>query len=177
MITPPLSLEVKKIHFIDRKSVSFRKWNSQQWKKCSSHVEYVYIHWAARHPVRIVLLLMTMTKSVVYAIHVNCKEDMQYKLKIVIPVLKIFVNLTLEASYAPIVTTINVINEKNLPWCDWKTPEHDLCLSLRDWYCRGFKLFWEEELRLRFNCSENKGFWVKNKKEIINTTEGSMVSK
>ena len=32
-------------------------------------------------------------------------------------------------------------------------------MILRDWYLRGFKLFWEEELGLRFNCWNNKGVW------------------
>jgi len=42
-----------------------------------------------------------------YEIGVNGIKDMQYMLKTVIPVLKRFVTLTLEHSYAPIVTMIN----------------------------------------------------------------------
>jgi hypothetical protein len=53
-------------------------------------------------------------KSVNYAIHVNCREDMQCKLRTVIHVLKRFVTLIIEDSYAPIVTMINVINGKML---------------------------------------------------------------
>jgi hypothetical protein len=62
---------------------------------------------------RTVLLLMTIMKGVDYAIHVNCIEDMQCKLKTVIPVLMIFVTITLEVYYDPIVDMINVITGKN----------------------------------------------------------------
>jgi hypothetical protein len=51
-----------------------------------------------------------MMKSVDYATHVNCIEDMLYKLKVVIPVLKRCVTLILEVTYAPIVIMINVIS-------------------------------------------------------------------
>ena len=45
-----------------------------------------------------------------YVMHVNCIEDTLYKLKTLIPVLKMFVNLTLMVSSVLIVTMINVIN-------------------------------------------------------------------
>jgi len=51
-------------------------------------------------------------ESVDNVISANCKEDMQCELKTAIPILKMFVTLTLEVSYAPIVTMINVINGK-----------------------------------------------------------------
>ena len=70
----------------------------------------VCIHWGAGHPVKFVLLLMTMTKSVDYAIHVNCIEDMQCILTIVIPIMKMSVTVTLEVLYVPIVTMVNMIN-------------------------------------------------------------------
>ncbi|KAK2707943.1 hypothetical protein QYM36_015579 [Artemia franciscana] len=46
------------------------------------HAHYARIHWAAGHPVRIVQLLMSLMKSVDYAICVSCMEDMQCKSKI-----------------------------------------------------------------------------------------------
>ena len=70
----------------------------------------------------IVSLLMTMMKSIDNAIHSNCTEDIQCKLKAVVPVSKRFVTLRLEFSYAPIVTMVNVINGKYLPWYDCKRP-------------------------------------------------------
>ena len=79
------------------------------------HYMLVYIDWAAGHRVKIVLLLMTVitvVKSVDYTIHVNCIEGIQCELKNVIPILKMFVTLTLMVSTVPIVTQINVINEK-----------------------------------------------------------------
>jgi hypothetical protein len=51
-----------------------------------------------------------MIKSVDYATHVNCIEDMLYKLKIVIPVMKRCVTLILEGIYVLVATMINVIN-------------------------------------------------------------------
>ena len=75
-------------------------------KQCSVHVQYACIHSAAGHPVRIVQLT-SMIGIVDYEIGVNGIKDMQYMLKTVIPVLKRFVTLTLEHSYAPIVTMIN----------------------------------------------------------------------
>jgi hypothetical protein len=98
-----------------------------------------------------------MTKSVDYAIHVNYLEDKQCKLKTVIPVFKGFVTLTIEVSYAPIITMINVIN--TYPGMIGKNPKRDFSLFPRDWYRRGFKLFWEEEPGLRFNCWKNKRVW------------------
>jgi hypothetical protein len=53
-------------------------------------------------------------KSVNYATRVNYIEDMQYKLKAVIHVLKRFVTPTLEGNYAPIVTKTNVISGRIL---------------------------------------------------------------
>ena len=76
----------------------------------NQHVHCVCIHWLACPPGGIVLFLMTMTKSVDCTIHINCIEDMQWKLKTVIPVLKMFETLTLEVFYLPIVTMINLIN-------------------------------------------------------------------
>jgi len=55
---------------------------------------------------------MNIINSVDYAAHVNCIEDMQCKLKTVIPVLKRFVTLKLEVSYAPIITIISMISEE-----------------------------------------------------------------
>ena len=75
---------------------------------------YSCILCAAGRRVRIVLLLMNIIKSVHYPIHVNFIEDMQCKLKTEFLVLKRFVTLILEDSYAPIVTTINAINGKIL---------------------------------------------------------------
>ena len=49
--------------------------------KCSMHVDYVCIHWASGHHVRIVQQLTSMLKSVNNAIRVNCMENMQYKYK------------------------------------------------------------------------------------------------
>jgi hypothetical protein len=43
----------------------------------STYVHYDYIHWAAGRNVRTALVLMTVMKSVGYAIHVNCIEDMR----------------------------------------------------------------------------------------------------
>jgi hypothetical protein len=51
-----------------------------------------------------------MMKIVDYATCVNCIEDMPYKLKVVIPVLKRYVTLTLVDTYAPIVIMINVVS-------------------------------------------------------------------
>jgi len=51
-------------------------------------------------------------KGADYAIHLNSIEDILYR--IVIPVLKRFVTLTLEDTYIPIVTMISVINGKIL---------------------------------------------------------------
>ena len=62
---------------------------------------------AAGHPVRIVQLFTSIIKSVDYAMQVNCIEDLQYKLKTVIPVLNRSMAVTLEGSYALIVTIIN----------------------------------------------------------------------
>ena len=83
-------------------------------EKTSTHVHCVWIHWASGHPVRGALLLITMTKIVDCAIHVNCIEDIQWKLKTVIPVLKTFVTLTVKFSFVLIVTIVNVINKKLL---------------------------------------------------------------
>ena len=66
----------------------------------------------AGHPVRIIVLLMNVMKSVDYAIHVKCIEDMKFKLKAVIPVF--FVTLILEVSSVPVVTMINMINRRTL---------------------------------------------------------------
>ena len=33
-----------------------------------------------------------------------------------------------------------------------KTTKRDLSIFLRPWYVRGFKLFWEKQPDLRFNC-------------------------
>ena len=40
-----------------------------------------------------------------------------------------------------------------------KNPKRDFSLLLRDWYRRDFKLLWEEESDLRFNCKNNKRIW------------------
>ena len=53
---------------------------------------------------------MSTMKSVDYAIHLNLLEDMQYKLNTIIPVLKRFMTLTLEDTYVPIVTMIDLIS-------------------------------------------------------------------
>jgi hypothetical protein len=37
-----------------------------------------------------------------------------------------------------------------------KNPKRDFSLLLRDWYRWSFRLFWEEEAGLRFNCWNNK---------------------
>jgi hypothetical protein len=57
---------------------------------------------------------MSGMENVNYAIHVNCIEDMQYKLKTVILVLKRFMTLILEDIYAPVVIMINVISGRIL---------------------------------------------------------------
>jgi hypothetical protein len=57
---------------------------------------------------------MTIRKSANYAIHVNCIEAMLYKVKTVVPVLKRFVTLTLEDTYAPIANMTNVISGRIL---------------------------------------------------------------
>ena len=57
---------------------------------------------------------MTIMKTVDYPIRVNCTEGTRFKLKTVVPVLKIFVTLTLDVSYARIVTMTNVIKGKTL---------------------------------------------------------------
>ena len=56
----------------------------------------------------------------------NCIGDTQRNLKTFIPVLKMFVTLALEVSYAPFVTTINMINRKilTLVWLP-KNPKRD----------------------------------------------------
>jgi len=83
-------------------------------KKCFTHILYVSVHWAADRLMRMVLLLMTITKSADYVIHLNCIEDILYKSKIVNPLLSRLMTVTLEVSYVPIVTMINVINRKTL---------------------------------------------------------------
>ena len=40
-----------------------------------------------------------------------------------------------------------------------KNPKPDFSSFLKDWYRRGFKLLWEEESGLRFNCSNIKRVW------------------
>ena len=54
--------------------------------------------------------MMSIMKSVDSAIHLNWLEEMQHKLNTVIPVLNRFMTLTLEDSYAPIVTMIDLIS-------------------------------------------------------------------
>ena len=49
--------------------------------------------------------------------------------------------------------------ENTYPAMIGKNPKRDFSLFLRDWYRRGFKLFWEEESGLRFNCWGNKTIW------------------
>ena len=58
----------------------------------------------------IVLLLMSIMKSVVYAIRIICIKDTQYKVKTVISILTRFATFILEVSFSPIATMINVIN-------------------------------------------------------------------
>ena len=70
------------------------------------------MHWKAGQSVRILQLLTNIMKSVSYTIRVNGIEDMQYKLKTAIHVLKRFVALLPEDSYASIVITINMISER-----------------------------------------------------------------
>jgi hypothetical protein len=53
-----------------------------------------------------------MMTSADYATYVNCIEDMLYKLKVVIPVLKRCVTLILEDTYALIAIMTNVISGK-----------------------------------------------------------------
>ena len=53
---------------------------------------------------------MSSMKSVDHAIHLNLLEDMQYRLNTIIPVLKRFMTLTLEDTYVPIVTMIDLIS-------------------------------------------------------------------
>ena len=83
-------------------------------KKYFTHVHYVCIHWTAGCHVRILLLLVTIIKSVDYATYVNYTEDIHCKLKTEIPVLERFATLIQGVSYAPIVTIISVINGKIL---------------------------------------------------------------
>jgi len=47
---------------------------------------------------------MRLMKSVNYAVHINSIVGTYCKLKTIIPVLKIFMTLTLEVSYVPIFT-------------------------------------------------------------------------
>ena len=49
--------------------------------------------------------------------------------------------------------------ENTYPGMIAKNPKREFSLFLRDWYRRGFKLFWEEEPGLRFNCWNNKRVW------------------
>ena len=123
------------------------------------HAHYARIHWAAGHPVRIVQLLMSLMKSVDYAICVSCMEDMQCKSKIVSPILKRF------------KTHIRgfLCSNCNYSKCDqWentyiglirKNPKWEFGLFLGDWYLRGFKWFWEEESGPYFYCWNNKRIW------------------
>ena len=67
-----------------------------------------------RRHVKTALELTIIAKSVDYAIHVNCIENMLYKLRIVIFILMRFVTLTLKDTYAPIITVISPINGKIL---------------------------------------------------------------
>ena len=97
-----------------------------------SHIRlrhYFCIHLTAGHLVRIVILLMTIVKSLDYAIHVNCIKNMQWKLKTEIHVLNLFVNLTIDVYSVPIVTMKNVINGKNAyPGIIAKSPKHNFNL-------------------------------------------------
>ena len=83
-------------------------------EKCFTHVHYVCLYYAPGLLVRIVLLLMTIMNIAGYAIHLNCIKDTQCNLITAISVLKRFVTLTLEVSYASIVTMINVIHRRSL---------------------------------------------------------------
>ena len=49
--------------------------------------------------------------------------------------------------------------ESTYPGMIGKNPNRDFSLLLRDWYRRGFRLFWEEETGQRFNFWNNKRIW------------------
>ena len=49
--------------------------------------------------------------------------------------------------------------ENTYPGMIGKNPKRDFSLFLRDWYRRGFKLYWEEEFGARFNCKNMKRVW------------------
>ena len=49
--------------------------------------------------------------------------------------------------------------ENTYPGMIRKNSKRSFSLFLRDWYRRGFKLYWEEEFGPRFKCQNNKRVW------------------
>ena len=64
-----------------------------------------------------------MKDSVDFAVCVDYKEDMQFKLSIVITVLKRFLTVTLESFYTPTFIMISVARGKYVYGYDWKKPQ------------------------------------------------------
>jgi len=82
---------------------TLRSWWELKWTPCEN---LFYYGWNS---------LWTIRKRLDHAISVNCTDYTQWKLVLkTSPVLKRFVNLTLEVCYAPNITMINVTSGKML---------------------------------------------------------------
>ena len=90
-------------------------------------------------------------------IRINCIENIKYKLKTLIPVLKTFVTLILKDSHTAIVNKCDQW-ENTYPGMTEKNRKQDFRLFLRGWYCRGLNCFGRES-SLRLNRWNNKRIW------------------